>query len=300
MTEDRVVLVTGASTGIGLALVSQLRRTGFRVVATARPASLPRFARQGFFEDARLHIRPLDVTAFDEHAAVIAEIERLWGGVDVLVNNAGISYRAVMEEMDRPGDTHQIETNYLGAMNLTRLVLPRMRQKRQGHIINISSVGGMMAMPTMGAYSASKFALEGASEALWYELRPWGIYVTLIQPGFVHSNAFRNVKLTEKSRAAINDPAAPYHAYYKNLVPFIEKMMKLSPATPETIAARIVKIIRRPHWQLRVPATPDAWLFYYLRRILPRRVYHYVLYRSLPKIRAWVPADRPAARNLKK
>lgn len=300
ITENRVVLVTGASTGIGLALVKQLRRTNFRVVATARPASLPRFAKQGLFEDARLHIRPLDVTAFDDHAAVIDEINQHWGGVDVLVNNAGISYRAVIEEMDRQGDIHQIKTNYLGAMNLTRLVLPRMRQKRRGHIVNISSVGGMMAMPAMGAYSASKFALEGASEALWYELRPWGVYVTLIQPGFVHSNAFRNVKLTEKSRASMDDPAAPYHAYYRHLVPFIERMMKLSPATPEKIAARIIKIVRRPRWQLRMPATPDAWLFYYLRRVLPRRLYHYVLYRSLPNISTWVQAAQPASRNLKK
>ena len=286
--DERVVLVTGATTGIGLALVKKLRGASFRVVATARSSSLSRFDAQGIRENERFLIRALDVTRLDEHGAVINEIYQRWGSVDVLVNNAGIAYRAVLEEMYPAGEKIQFATNYFGPMNLIRLVLPLMREKRSGHIINVSSVGGMMAMPTMGAYSASKFALEGASEALWYELRPWGIRVSLIQPGFVNSNSFRNIRLTEKTRRTIQHEEYPYHAYYAAMAPFIERMMNLSPVTPDKVAAKIVKTIHQRNPRLRIPATPDAWLFYWLRRLLPRRLYHYVLYRGLPNIHNWV------------
>lgn len=105
----------------------------------------------------------------------------LWGGVDVLVNNAGISYRAVVEHTDHEDRAHQMDVNFRAPMEMIRHVLPDMRRKRRGKIINVSSVGAMMAMPTMAPYSASKFALEGASESLWYEVRPFGIHVSLVQ-----------------------------------------------------------------------------------------------------------------------
>jgi short-subunit dehydrogenase len=286
--DDRVVLVTGGTTGIGLTLVKKLHQMNFRVVATARNSSLPRFEQHGLTENERFLIRPLDVTKLVEHSKIINEICRTWGSIDVLVNNAGIAYRAVMEEMYPAGERIQFATNYFGPMHLIRLVLPFMREQRRGHIINVSSVGGMMAMPTMGAYSASKFALEGASEALWYELRPWGIHISLIQPGFVHSNSFQNVRLTEKTRRTLKNDGSPYYAYYANMLPFIERMMNFSPTTPEKIAARIIRTMKQRNPRLRIPATPDAWLFYWLRRLLPRRLYHYVLYRGLPKIDTWV------------
>ena len=94
-----------------------------------------------------------------------------------------------------------MDVNFRSPMELTRLVLPGMRAKRAGRIITVSSVGGMMAMPTMAAYSASKFALEGAHEALWYEVRPWGIRVSLVQPGFVHSDGFQKVRYTTQERS---------------------------------------------------------------------------------------------------
>jgi len=287
---NRVVLVSGASTGIGLVLLKQLQQFDFRVVATARKESLSRFASAGIKESEKLIIRALDVTEFDAHYAVIQEIYGKWGQIDVLVNNAGISFRSVQEHMDRQCEIEQFNTNYFGPMNLIRMVLPRMRENRRGHIINVSSVGGMMAMPTMGTYSASKFALEGASEALWYECRPWNIHVSLIEPGFIHSNSFRKVRLTEKSELSSKNESDHYHRYYHYMKLFIEKnMMHRAIATPETIAKKIIKVIHGKSPVLRVPATIDAWLFYYLRRILPRRVYHRALFRSLPHIKKWVP-----------
>ncbi|HWU42151.1 MAG TPA: SDR family oxidoreductase, partial [Bdellovibrio sp.] len=225
-----VVLVTGCSSGIGLALAKLLHeKTEYRVIVTAREKSIQK-VHDVFLEDERFLIRVLDVTNEDNRKSLISEIDRRWGGVDVLINNAGISYRAVVEHMTTNDELLQMKTNYLGPMGLIRLVLPHMRSTGKGKIINVSSVSGMLAMPTMASYSASKFALEGACEALWYEMRPFGVKVCLVQPGFVHSSSFHNVYHTQQSEPARNW-SGPYSNFYKNMTPFIEKMMNLSPTT---------------------------------------------------------------------
>ena len=177
--------------------------------------------------------------------------------------------------------------NFRGPMALVRLVLPRMRAKRTGRIINVSSVGGMMAMPTMPLYSASKFALEGATEALYYEVKPFGIHVTPIEPGFINSSSFQNTHYTSQSGRAEADPEDPYHCHYRHMAPFIERTMGRSLATPEKVARRILRTIERRNPPLRVAGTVDAVVFDLLRRFLPRRLYHAVLYRSLPGISTW-------------
>src|SRR5690606_8275736 len=126
-----------------------------------------------------------------------------WDGVSILINNAGISYRAVVEHMNDKDEQLQMAVNYFGPVALIRLVLPFMREQGRGKIINISSVSGMLAMPTMASYSASKHALEGVSEALWYEAKPLGVNVSLIQPGFIRSKSFKNVYFTEASEKAM-------------------------------------------------------------------------------------------------
>lgn len=284
-----VVLLTGATTGIGLALAQALVACDYRVVLTAREASLPRFDEVGLTASDRVRIEALDVTDAGQADAVVADITQTWGGVDILINNAGVCYRAVMEHLTDDDERDQFAVNYLGPLHLIRAVLPGMRAKRSGTIVNLSSVGGMMAMPTMGGYSASKFALEGASEALWYELRPWGIRVILVEPGFVHSNSFRNAAFTPASRQAFENRDAAYHAYYKHLIAFIEKMMCASRTSPEDIARKILRAVQRKHPPLRLPVTLDARMFAWLRRLLPSRLYHWTLYRGLPHISEWVP-----------
>lgn len=278
-----VILVTGASSGIGLELARLLWQSSFRVVITVRKQSLKKLESEPFSENERFLIRTLDINNFKEQTKLIEEINRLWDGVDILVNNAGISYRAVIEHMDETNELLQLNTNYLAPMNLIRLVLPKMRSKREGQIINVSSVGGMMAMPTMGSYSASKFALEGATEALWYEMRPWKIKVSLVQPGFINSDSFKHVYSTNKVENNFN----AYKAYYSNMSAFIEKLMHMSVTTPQGVARTILSCINNKNPPLRVPATPDALFFSLLRRLLPRGIYHRLLYWGLPGVKDW-------------
>jgi short-subunit dehydrogenase len=161
-----------------------------------------------------------------------------------------------------------------------------MREKGRGKIINISSVSGMLAMPTMASYSASKYALEGMSEALWYETKPLGIDVSLIQPGFINSNSFRNVYYTEKSNPKAV-AGGPYCDYYDNMSPFVEKLMRNSFSTPEKIARLILKVIKKENPPLWIAATLDASIFYYIRRLLPRRLLLPILFYALPGARHW-------------
>lgn len=292
-----VILVTGCGSGIGWALAKILyKRPQYRVVITAREKSLLKL-KQEFPEDDRFWIRNLDVTSHFSRETLIDEINRKWGGVNVLVNNAGISYRSVVEHMTETDEVRQMATNYFGPMGLIRLVLPGMRQAGRGKIINVSSVSGMLAMPTMASYSASKYALEGACEALWYECRPLGIDISLIQPGFIRSKSFHNVYFTELSEPK-KTRGGPYGDYYDSMAPFVEKMMRLSLSHPQKIAKIILRTIQKEKPPLWIPATLDAIVFYYVRRLFPRRLLLPFLFYCLPRARRWGEAysnKRPGA-----
>ena len=282
-----LVVVTGASTGLGLAIARRLVSRPCRLVLTARSESFPRFARAGLEESDTLALRPLDVAVASEREALMEELHRHWGGVDALVNNAGIAYRTVVEHWDTAAWEEIMEVDVRAPMELTRLALPAMRARRSGRIVNISSVGGMMAMPTMSLYSAAKFALEGATEALWYEVRPWNISTTLVEPGFIRSDSFRATRFTRHSFRGAMDAGDPYHEHYLSMADFIEWMMERAPSTPERVARCVERTLWRRRPPLRVYATPDAHVFALLRRLLPRALYHSILYRALPHIRTW-------------
>ena len=283
-----VVLLTGASSGLGSAIAQELRGRGYRLLLTARAESVARFAQAGWTESESdgIHLRTLDVRDGDQRSAIVSEAEERWGGVDVLINNAAVAYRTVVEHWDESAWWETMETDVHGPFELIRLILPGMRRKRAGRILNVSSVGGMMAMPTLSLYSAAKFALEGASEALWYEVRPWNIRVTLVEPGFIRSDSFRNTRFTALSFRGMLTADDPYHEQYLHLAGFIERMMDRAWATPATVAARVVGALRQSHPPLRLYATFDAHGFAWLRRVLPRRLYHLLLYRALPHVRA--------------
>ncbi len=275
-----VVLVTGASTGIGLETV-KLLRNNYIVFATARASSLSRFAE--LKETDSFFVRELDVCDPNQRASVFSEIEKNYGKLDILINNAGISFRSSIEEMSESEELLQFETNFLAPLALMKLAIPKMRESRSGKIINVSSVSGMMAMPSMGSYSASKWALEGVSEALWYELRPWGISVSLIEPGFIRSQGFEHVKRSKRSL----DSSSPYSKMYHHMECFVEKLMKKALVNSSDVAKKILKSIEDPSPPLRVIPSFDATFFAFLRRMLPRPIYHKILYFSLPGIKEW-------------
>lgn len=282
------ILITGASAGVGLELSRiLLDKSAHRLVLTARPSSLSRFAEVGIVDSERVLVRPLDVTDDAARKAVIDEVTARWGGVDVLVNNAGLTFRCVAEHVTEDERIAQMNVNFLAPMSLTQLVLPSMRAARFGRIVNVSSVGGMTAMPTMSVYSASKFALEGASESLWYEVRPWGIAVTLVEPGFINSDGFLKVLFTDAATAALADPKDPYHEHYRNMESFVGRLMTLTFQTPRDVAETIVDVIEARNPPLRVAGTMDAWLFDFFRRFLPHRLYHRLLYAGLPRVWEW-------------
>ena len=293
LDSSAVVMVTGASSGLGLALARRLMSTTYRLVLTARPESMSRFGAASIVESARVRLRPLDVVDATQRERVLAETEAEWGGVDALVNNAGIAYRSVIEHGDAKAWDEIFDIDVRAPIELIRRVLPRMRERCRGRIINISSVGGMVAMPTMGLYSAAKFALEGATESLWYEMRPWGVRVSLIEPGFIHSDSFRNTRYTQRSFSSAMTDEEPYHAHYQHMAGLIERLMDRAWATPEDVAERIVRTLLRRDPPLRVYATIDAHVFAWMRRLLPRGLYHRVLYAGLPQIRRWGP--KPAS-----
>jgi len=283
-----VILVTGCSSGIGLAIAELLHRyRSYRVVVTARATSL-RHLQERFQDDERFWIRPLDVVSETDRDNLIKEIQEKWQGVNILVNCAGISYRSVLEHMTEADEFKQMNVNYFGPVALMRAVLPHMRTEGRGKIINVSSVSGMLAMPTMASYTASKYALEGVSEALWYEMKPLGVNVSLIQPGFVHSKSFQNVYYTARSKQAESQGAnEPYGDYYTHMTPFIERLMQMSITRPTSIAKLVFRVIRTENPPLWIPATPDALFFYYLRRFVPHRLLLMMLYWGLPKVRRW-------------
>lgn len=280
------ILVTGCGSGIGLAIAKLLHKNPqYRVCVTARGKNYDLLLSE-FKQDERFIIRSMDVTSLSDRKSIVTEINNLWGGVDILINNAGVMYRSVVEHMTEEDEANQMATNYFGPMSLIRLVLPSMRARGRGKIINISSVSGMLAMPTMASYSASKHALEGASEALWYETKPFGIDVSLVQPGFIRSNSFRNVYRTELYEADKNIDG-PYNDFYSNMESFVEKLMRLSPTTPEKIAEDVLRLVKTQNPLLWNSVTLDAVLFYYLRRLMPRRLLLPFLYALLPNAKSW-------------
>ncbi len=279
--------MTGCASGVGLALAELLYEIPhYRVVATSRVESL-HVLKNRFQETDRFMVRQMDVTNSQEREELLSEISDKWSGVNILINNAGISYRSVVEHMTDKDEEIQFATNYFAPVSLSRMVIPYMRILGRGKIINVSSVSGMVAMPTMSSYSASKYALEGFSESLWYELKPLGIDVSLIQPGFINSKSFMKVRYSAKSRPGSDQFDGLYADYYNNMTPFIDKLMRMSLTTPHQVAKKILKVIQTVNPPLWIAATPDAWIFYYLRRMIPRRILLPLLFWALPNARSW-------------
>lgn len=288
LIKRHIVLVTGASSGLGLAIAKRLICDDkYFVILTSKAMSSFKFDDEKIFSCENVVLRNLDIIDHEQISWVIKDINENYGGVDILINNAGVTEMSSLEDADDLCRQRQLDVNYLAPMELISKVLPNMRKKRYGRIINVSSASGFMAMPTMSSYSASKFALEAASESLWYEVKPWGIYITLIIPGFIHSLGYLNVKESLNCKMTSSDSKSVYYEHYKGMRSLIEKNMNRSLSTNENIALNISKILNKANPPLRVYITLDAKFFYYIRKFLPSILYHYIFYKFLPNIRLW-------------
>jgi len=200
MASSKILLITGVSSGFGRALAQEALAAGHKVVGTVRNAQ----AKHDFeaLSASAAFGRVLDVTDFDAIDGVVAEIEANVGPVDVLVNNAGYGHEGVMEESPLSEMRRQFDVNVFGAVAMMKAVLPFMRERRRGHILNMTSMGGHITMPGIAYYCGSKFALEGISEALGKEVESFGIAVTAVAPGSFRTDwAGRSMTRTPRSIA---------------------------------------------------------------------------------------------------
>jgi NAD(P)-dependent dehydrogenase (short-subunit alcohol dehydrogenase family) len=179
--EPRTWVITGSSTGFGRLLAEEVLKTGDQVVATARKLEQVSDLEQKYPGQALA--LPLDVTSQDQVDSVVEKALQRFGRVDVLVNNAGYGVTGAIEEVSDAELEPMYATNVFGLLRVTRAFLPQLRKQRSGHILNLSSIGGLTASPGWGLYQSTKFAVEGLSEALAQEVAPLGVHVTLIEPG---------------------------------------------------------------------------------------------------------------------
>lgn len=181
MKNTRTFFITGVSSGFGRAIASAALQAGHRVVGTVRTEQAVADFRAQIQGDA--HVKLLDVTQFDTVAPLAAAVEAEFGPVDVVINNAGYGHEGILEESPLDEMRRQFDVNVFGAVAIIKAFLPFMRQRRRGHIVNITSMGGYITMPGIGYYCGSKFALEGISETLAKEVKGFGIAVTAVAPG---------------------------------------------------------------------------------------------------------------------
>lgn len=233
--QEKVWLITGCSTGLGRDLAKTVLDQGYRVAVTARNPDSVHDIVKGFGNKAIT--LQLDVTNRDEAEGAVAETEKVFGKIDVLVNNAGVGYFAAIEESEEAEVRRMFEINVFGLARMTHLVLPGMRKRRSGHIVNISSIGGLRAFPAVGYYNATKFAVVGFSEALSLETEPLGIHVTVVEPsGFRTDWAGRSANESPKE---IPDYADTAGANRKNL----RSVSGKQPGDPVRAAEAVIKAV---------------------------------------------------------
>jgi NAD(P)-dependent dehydrogenase (short-subunit alcohol dehydrogenase family) len=249
MTIQQVWFITGCSTGFGRALTEAVLEMGAKVVATARkPQRLEDLAPQ---YGERILVLPLDVTQTNQVQATVNHTIETFGRIDVLVNNAGYGVFGAVEEVNDLDVRQQFETNVYGALDVTRAILPHLRRQRSGRIINISSSGGFVGFPGAGIYCASKFAIEGWSEALAKEVAPLGIYVTIVEPGAFRT-AFNGALVAPKQ--SIDD----YATTSRQMLQWLHQMDGQQPGDPKKAATAIIQVVNHPNPPLRLVLGEDT------------------------------------------
>ena len=253
--KKKVALVTGSSSGMGFTTAVMLARAGIHTYASMRnlkkSKTITDLANK---ENLPLQVIQLDVnddkSVKDAIAKIVTEKER----IDVLVNNAGYGLFGSIEDVSIEEMKAQFETNFFGVMRVTQLVLPTMRKQKSGTIVNVSSVGGRISLPVLSAYNSTKFALEGLSESMSYELEPFGIKVIIIEPGVIRTNIMDSSIFAKKAQ----NPKSPYFSLIQKVESNFKSMMENKSSPPEEVAKVILGALTSKNPQLRYTVGDDA------------------------------------------
>jgi NAD(P)-dependent dehydrogenase (short-subunit alcohol dehydrogenase family) len=254
MSDSKVILVTGASSGNGQATARLLAQHGHQVFGTSRNPVTAEPIPQ-------VRMLALDVCSDDSVATCINAVLAEAGRLDVVVNNAGYELGGALEEASLAEARAQFETNFFGAVRVVKAVLPTMRRQRSGQIVNISSLAGLSPIPFLGMYSASKFALEGYSEALRHELKPFGVHVSAVEAGFLKT------PLSNKRELAV-ERIGEYAPWRQRALEAVREYELKGPG-PDLVAQAVLEIVQSRTPRLRYVIGPQARRISIMRRLLP-------------------------------
>jgi NAD(P)-dependent dehydrogenase (short-subunit alcohol dehydrogenase family) len=275
MHETKSILITGCSSGIGLTTAKALQARGYRVFATARKADDVEMLKDCGLEASRLDLA--DSTSIA--SAVAAVLEATDGKLYALFNNGAYGQPGAVEDLSRAALREQFETNLFGWHELTCLIIPVMRRQGAGRIIQNSSILGIIALPYRGAYTASKYALEGLTDTLRLELEGSGIHVCLIEPGPIETRFRANAYAMWQKHI---DPTHSYHrANYEAMQARLRKQGAAAPFTlpAEAVLQKVIHALEHPRPKIRYPVTFPTYLFTVLRRLLTNRMLDRVLHK---------------------
>jgi len=269
----KTIFITGASSGIGRATVELFAKKGWQVAATMRSPEKESSLQK--LENVRLF--RLDVTqpkTFDE--ALKGALEA-FGNVDVLVNNAGYGAVGIFEKANPVQIQKQFDTNVFGLMNVTRAFLPHFRKRKSGQIINISSVGGRITFPVYSVYHATKWAVEGFSESLQFELRPFNIEVKLVEPAAIKTDFY-----TRSKDVFQKEGFSGYDAYEKVTLANANKFGEEAPG-PEVVAKTIWKAATNNCNKMRYPSSAQGKMLLFIRKVIPLRWFLFIIRSTVEK-----------------
>lgn len=278
-SNQRVALVTGSSSGIGYETSLTLARNGFLTYATTRNLNKSENIKSlSEKEKLPLKIVQLDVTDDRSVKNAIKSTTAETNRIDVLVNNAGYVVNGAFEDLAMEEIKAQYETNLFGVIRVTQAVLPIMRKQKSGIIVNISSGAGRFGYPGQSAYISTKFAIEGLSESMSYELEPFGIKVVLVEPGVIKTNIFKSMVSAKKSQ----DPNSPYSQLMQNVARSFEHMMN-GGSSADLVAKVVLKAVTSENPSLRYLAGKDVETWMEAKRSMPHEEFYNMIKQILIK-----------------
>ncbi len=278
--KEQTILITGGTDGLGKAAALLLAERGYSVFAAGRSAQ-KRQELDHLAAEKKLPLETVELDVCDDASVqrAVQNVLKKTGAIDVLLNNAGIGYMAVIEDLRLADLRQQFETNLFGVLRVTQAVLPHMRQRKRGRILMMSSVAGIVTPPTYGAYSSSKHALEGLTNALRLEMYPFGVEVILIEPGYIVTNFQQTAKeLAQPYMEA--GKTGPYARIYSGAWAGANQGRGDSKTTPEDCARVIAEAIESPHPKTRYPVTPLAKWVSLAKRFVPDTILDSILRRK--------------------